>query len=90
MDGAGGAAFPTGVLGVERSACGRRWRWRGGDPQAGQEIAERLSGTDVSVSTCTFSLSADKKKFTNKCVTKTKDGKQFNQTTVYDRTKVGS
>lgn len=42
---------------------------------------------DGSVSTCAFSLSADKKKFTNKCVTKTKDGKQFNQTTVYDRTK---
>ena len=45
--------------------------------------------TDVegNVETCTFFLSADKKKFTNKCVTKTKDGKQFNQTTVYDRTK---
>ena len=53
------------------------------------------AATDVSVETdaagnvetCTFFLSADKKKFTNKCVTKTKDGKQFNQTTVYDRTK---
>lgn len=42
MDGAGGAALPTSVLAVERSACGRRWRWRGGDPQTGQEIAERL------------------------------------------------
>ncbi len=42
---------------------------------------------DCSIGTCSFSLSADKKKFTNKCVTKTKDGKQFNQTTVYDRTK---
>ena len=46
-----------------------------------------LTAPDGSVSTCNFSLSADKKKFTNKCVTKTKDGKQFNQTTVYDRTK---
>ena len=53
------------------------------------------AATDVAVETdpagnvitCTFSLSADKKKFTNKCVTKTKDGKQYNQTTVYDRTK---
>jgi hypothetical protein len=42
---------------------------------------------DGSIGTCNFSLSQDKKKFTNKCVTKTKDGKQFNQTTVYDRTK---
>ena len=46
-----------------------------------------MTAPDGSVSTCSFSLSADKKKFTNKCVTKTKDGKQFNQTTVYDRTK---
>ena len=47
MDGAGGAAFPTDVLGVERSVCGRRWRWRGGDPQAGQEIAERLALPEI-------------------------------------------
>ena len=46
-----------------------------------------LTAPDGSVVTCNFSLSADKKKFTNKCVNKTKDGKQFNQTTVYDRTK---
>lgn len=42
---------------------------------------------DGKVETCTFSLSADRNKFTNKCVTKTKDGKQFHQTIVYDRTK---
>jgi hypothetical protein len=42
---------------------------------------------DGNFSTCTFSLSPDKKKFTNKCVIKMTDGKQFNQTTVYDRTK---
>jgi single-stranded-DNA-specific exonuclease len=47
MDGAGGAAFPASVLGVEQSACGRRWRWRGGDPQAGQEIAERLALPEI-------------------------------------------
>ena len=47
MDGAGGAAFPTGVLGVERSACGRRWRWRGGDAQVGREIAERLALPEI-------------------------------------------
>ena len=46
-----------------------------------------LTAPDGSVSTCSFSLSTDKKKFTNKCATKTKDGRQFNQTTVYDRTK---
>ncbi len=42
MDGVGDAAFPVEVLGVERSACGRRWRWRGDEPRAGREIAERL------------------------------------------------
>ena len=42
---------------------------------------------DGSVETCSFWLSPDKKKYTNKCVTKMKDGKQFNQTVVYDRTK---
>ncbi len=53
------------------------------------------AATDVSVMTlpdgtaitCDFSLSPDGKKFTNKCVAKTKDGKQANQTMVYDRTK---
>ncbi len=47
MDGAGGAAYPTSVLGVEQSACGRRWRWRGGDSRAGQEIAERLGLPEI-------------------------------------------
>jgi single-stranded-DNA-specific exonuclease len=47
MDGAGGAAFPASVLGVEQSLCGRRWRWRTGDPQAGQEIAERLALPEI-------------------------------------------
>ncbi len=37
--------------------------------------------------TCNFSLNADKKKFVEKCVVKTQDGKQANQTLVYDRTK---
>jgi hypothetical protein len=46
-----------------------------------------MTAPDGSVATCSFSLSADKKKFTNKCVTKAKDGKQSNQTIVYDRTK---
>ncbi len=36
--------------------------------------------------TAASQLSPDKKKYINKCVTKMKDGKQFNQTTVYDRT----
>ena len=53
---------------------------------AATDVAVETS-PDGSTFTCTFSLSADKKKFTNKCVAKTKDGKQFNQTTVYDRTK---
>ncbi len=47
IDGARGAAFPTSVLGVERSVCGRGWRWRGGDPQTGQEIAERLALPEI-------------------------------------------
>ncbi|HEY3908929.1 MAG TPA: single-stranded-DNA-specific exonuclease RecJ [Stellaceae bacterium] len=47
MDGAGGAACPNLVLGVEQSACGRRWRWRGGDPRAGQDIAERLGLPEI-------------------------------------------
>ena len=47
MDGAGGAAIPASVLGVEQSVCGRRWRWRGGDAQAGHEIAERLALPEI-------------------------------------------
>jgi len=47
MDGAGGAACPIGILGVERSVCGRRWRWRGGDAQAGHEIAARLALPEI-------------------------------------------
>src|SRR5271167_4906318 len=47
MDGAGGAALPNSALGVGQSICGRRWRWRGGDAQAGQEIAERLALPEI-------------------------------------------
>jgi single-stranded-DNA-specific exonuclease len=47
MDGAGGAASPNSVLGVGQSVSGRRWRWRGGDEQAGQEIAERLALPEI-------------------------------------------
>ena len=47
MDGAGGAAIPASVLGVEQSVCGRRWRWCGGDAQAGRDIAERLALPEV-------------------------------------------
>ncbi len=47
MDGAGGAAFPASVLGVEQSVCGRRWRWCGGDAQVGREIAERLALPEI-------------------------------------------
>ena len=49
--------------------------------------------TDVSVNkipgsieTCHFSVSADKKKFLEKCVTQRSDGKKFDQSLVYDRT----
>jgi hypothetical protein len=53
------------------------------------------AATDVSVmtlpngtiQTCSFSLNSDKKKYSEKCVAKSKDGKQVNQTLVYDRTK---
>lgn len=42
---------------------------------------------DGTVQTCDFSLSSDGKKFTNKCVAKSPDGKEAHQTIVYDRTK---
>lgn len=42
---------------------------------------------DGTVQTCDFSLSSDGKKFTNKCVAKSPDGKETHQTIVYDRTK---
>ncbi len=47
MDGAGGAASFTGVSGVGRSVCGRRWRWRGDDSGDGQTIAERLGLPEI-------------------------------------------
>ena len=47
MDGAGGAALPTGMLGVERSVCGRRWRLRHGDMGEGQTIAARLGLPEI-------------------------------------------
>src|ERR1700731_5366374 len=47
-DGAGGAeAFAGVVLGVERSACGRRWRLRNGDAREGEAIAERLGVPEI-------------------------------------------
>jgi single-stranded-DNA-specific exonuclease len=47
-NGAGGVAASAGaVLGVERSVCGRRWRWRGGDAPMGQTIAERLGVPEI-------------------------------------------
>jgi single-stranded-DNA-specific exonuclease len=47
-DGAGGAdAFAGVVLGIERSVCGRRWRFRNGDARAGEAIAERLGVPEI-------------------------------------------
>ncbi|MGA8761135.1 MAG: single-stranded-DNA-specific exonuclease RecJ [Stellaceae bacterium] len=46
MDGAGGAGSFPGVWGVERSACGRRWRLRSGNSE-GQIIAERLGLPEI-------------------------------------------
>src|SRR3984893_13523070 len=47
-DGAARAdAFAGVVLGVERSACGRRWRLRNGDARAGEAIAERLGVPEI-------------------------------------------
>jgi single-stranded-DNA-specific exonuclease len=47
-DGAGGADLSSGgVLGVERSACGRRWSLREAGPGAGEEIAERLGLPEI-------------------------------------------
>ena len=42
---------------------------------------------DSYTQTCKFSLSADKKIFSEKCTAKLKDGKMVQQTIVYDRTK---
>jgi single-stranded-DNA-specific exonuclease len=47
IDGAGGAGLSTGMLGVELSVGGRRWRSRGGDPLTGQIIAERLGLPEI-------------------------------------------
>ena len=82
---------------------GKNWKFSWSGPEDGTPrpftgthgTYSTNAATDVSVETypdgssqtCSFWLSPDKKKFTNKCVTKMKDGKQFNQTTVYDRTK---
>ena len=47
MDGARGAASFVGVLGVERSVCGRRWRLRHAGGSGGQTIAERLALPEI-------------------------------------------
>src|SRR5215469_3181793 len=47
-NGAGGAvAFEEEVLGVERSVCGRCWRWRQGDSGIAAAIAERLGLPEI-------------------------------------------
>jgi single-stranded-DNA-specific exonuclease len=51
MDGAPlpprGGIHPTAFLGVERSAGGRRWRARSGDPEAAAAIAQRLGLPEI-------------------------------------------
>jgi single-stranded-DNA-specific exonuclease len=48
QDGAGGAGSPTeGMLGIERSVCGRRWRLRAGDARLAETIAERLGVPEI-------------------------------------------
>ena len=42
---------------------------------------------DGTVQTCNFTLSSDGKKFSEKCVAKSPDGKEAHQTIVYDRSK---
>jgi single-stranded-DNA-specific exonuclease len=44
MDGVGGAGI---VLGIERSASGRRWRWRAGGGREGEAIAQALGLPEV-------------------------------------------
>src|SRR6202030_1915522 len=47
-DGAARADAVAGVVvGVERSACGGRWRLRNGDARAGEVIAERLGVPEI-------------------------------------------
>ncbi len=72
---ADGTAHPvTGMAGATFST----------DAATDRSVMTLPDGTAIA---CDFSLSPDKKKFINKCVAKTKDGKQANQTMVYDRTK---
>ena len=47
MDGAGGAAAEPGILAVERSVGGRRWRLRAGGAGDGEVIAERLGLPEI-------------------------------------------
>lgn len=54
------------------------------DAASDTQVMNLPDGTAIS---CGYSLSADKKKLTDKCVAKAKDGKTFNQTLIYDRTK---
>jgi single-stranded-DNA-specific exonuclease len=44
MDGVGGAGI---VLGIERSASGKRWRWREGDGREGEAIAQLLGLPEI-------------------------------------------
>ena len=47
-NGAGGADGLAGVvLGVDRSVCGRRWRFRNSDARAAEAIAERLGVPEI-------------------------------------------
>lgn len=54
------------------------------DPASDVSVEKFPDGT---VQTCHFSLTPDSRKFTNKCVAKSPDGKEAHQTIVYDRTK---
>jgi hypothetical protein len=82
---------------------GKTWKSSWSGPEDGQArpftgmpgTFSTDAATDVSVmtfpdgttQTCNFSLSHDQKKYSEKCVAKTPDGKQADQTLVYDRTK---
>jgi hypothetical protein len=46
-----------------------------------------LTTPDGTTTACTFSASADQKKYFEKCIVSTKSGKKFKQTMVYDRIK---
>lgn len=63
------------------------WTLNVGESNFGSGPSMKSDVVIVTVDTDNMEKSTDKKKFTSKCIAKTKDGKQADQTLVYDRTR---